>query len=269
MKNIADLAAEGGAGPKKKRKGNDGGPSTPRPEFLTRTLRLPTCFFSFLRKDDNFGARDDDWAVYREIDGADMEDEEEDDLSYLSSIEAKLLDHDPTFNQSSTYESLSTKQNALLTAFLRGGEPFTDDVRQSFQVHLNVERSRVPETWFQPHLAGLDSAGLGEIIGHILRELPVDQPRVQRGIYATGGSTLFPGLKTRLENDLRPTLPYGSAFSVLTPKRGEERLDAWMGMAEWSRTVADWSQVGTTKAEYEELGGEFIKEGPWGNWGSG
>lgn len=39
MKNIADLAAEGGAGPKKKRKGNDGEPSTPRPDFLSRTLR--------------------------------------------------------------------------------------------------------------------------------------------------------------------------------------------------------------------------------------
>lgn len=201
-----------------------------------------------------------------------MEDEEDDDVAYLASVEAKLLQHDPAFKAQDTYESRSTRQNALLTAFLRGGsdEPFrADDLAQSFQVHLNVERSRVPETWFQPHLAGLDSAGLGEIIGHILRELPApEQLRVQRGILATGGSTALPGLQARLENTLRPILPYQSDFRVLLPPRGEERVDAWKGMAEYSRTDA-FRQVSVTRAEYDEFGGEYVKEGAWGNWRTG
>ena len=32
------------------------------------------------------------------------------------------------------------------------------------RIHLNVERWRVPETWFSPSMAGVDSAGLGEVL---------------------------------------------------------------------------------------------------------
>jgi actin-related protein 5 len=244
--------------------------ATPVPIDWSKALTLIACLPA--PPDDGFGQKDDDWAVYREIDGADMEEDEEDDVAYLSSVEAKLLEHDPTFTAADTYESQSGRQNALLTAFLRGGsaEPYrADDLAQSFQLHLNVERSRVPETWFQPHLAGLDSAGLGEVIGHVLRELPEPtQARVQRGILATGGSTALPGLRVRLENTLRPILPYKSEFRILLSPTGDERVDAWKGMAAYSQTD-EFRQIGVTRAEYDEYGGEWIKEGAWGNWRTG
>lgn len=36
------------------------------------------------------------------------------------------------------------------------------------RIHLNVERWRVCETWFSPSMAGVDSAGLGEVLQNIL-----------------------------------------------------------------------------------------------------
>lgn len=36
------------------------------------------------------------------------------------------------------------------------------------RIHLNVERWRVCEAWFSPSMAGVDSAGLGEVIQNVL-----------------------------------------------------------------------------------------------------
>lgn len=43
------------------------------------------------------------------------------------------------------------------------------DVEGAHRLHLNVERWRVPETWFDPSQAGADCAGLGEVIEGVLR----------------------------------------------------------------------------------------------------
>lgn len=36
------------------------------------------------------------------------------------------------------------------------------------RIHLNIERWRVCEAWFSPTMAGVDSAGLGEVLQTIL-----------------------------------------------------------------------------------------------------
>lgn len=36
------------------------------------------------------------------------------------------------------------------------------------RIHLNVERWRVCESWFSPTMAGVDSAGIGEVLQNIL-----------------------------------------------------------------------------------------------------
>lgn len=36
------------------------------------------------------------------------------------------------------------------------------------RIHLSIERWRVCETWFAPSMAGVDSAGLGEVLQNVL-----------------------------------------------------------------------------------------------------
>ena len=36
------------------------------------------------------------------------------------------------------------------------------------RIHLNIERWRACETWFSPGMAGVDSAGLGEVVQNVL-----------------------------------------------------------------------------------------------------
>lgn len=45
------------------------------------------------------------------------------------------------------------------------------------QLHLNVERIRVPEAWFQPGMFGQDYAGIGEMAGWIMNGYEEEQRR--------------------------------------------------------------------------------------------
>lgn len=107
---------------------------------------------------------------------ADDSDEEEDEQTTLQEIESRLLSYDPAFTIDHTASRLALRKHQVLNAFVRGLAP--DDpidtydpssLEHNSQLHLNVERIRVPEVLFQPHMAGVDQAGLGEIIEHVLK----------------------------------------------------------------------------------------------------
>jgi actin-related protein 5 len=104
----------------------------------------------------------------------------------LVELEVKLLQHDPSFTEDDTANRRALKKTRLLNAFLRGMPPDAplsaydpSDPAQAAQIHLNIERIRVPEALYQPSIAGVDQAGLIEIIGHILKQFsPVDQAKL-------------------------------------------------------------------------------------------
>jgi len=92
--------------------------------------------------------------------------DEEDDFDQLKIVEQKLLQFDPTFTIEHTHAAISSQRSALLSAFKPVYED--GDLRGNARIHLTTERWRVCETWFSPNLAGVDSAGLGEIIQNVL-----------------------------------------------------------------------------------------------------
>jgi actin-related protein 5 len=93
-----------------------------------------------------------------------------------------LLKYDSNFHPNDTAARRAFAKQKLLNAFLRGMTP--DDPLDDYdaanpehqaQLHLNLERVRVPEVTFQPSLAGIDSAGLLEVIEHILRSFSAQE----------------------------------------------------------------------------------------------
>jgi hypothetical protein len=50
-----------------------------------------------------------------------------------------------------------------------------NDMGQTYQLHVNVERVRVPEVLFEPSIIGLDQAGLVETINDIVRTFDNNQ----------------------------------------------------------------------------------------------
>ena len=76
-------------------------------------------------------------------------------------------------------------------------------------------------------------------------------------MYVTGGCAKFDNFKERLERDLLAMRPFQSSFAVYSAKH--PILDAWYGARKWSLTPA-FQTHSVTRAEYEEKGGEYLKE---------
>jgi actin-related protein 5 len=218
--------------------------------------------------DDDFGADDADWGVYRTIaTGEQSDDDEDEDLNKeLKNLEAQLLKHDPDFTEESTREAQSDWTKSIIHAFLRGPYPFDpESQREANQIHLNVERIRVPEVVFQPSIAGIDQTGIIGIASGILNERLNDSPYrkdVLKDIFLTGGNTLFQGFEERLRSELRAVLPADEEIRV---RRAQDcLLDAWRGAAKWARSPKS-KQAFITRAEFMEKGGEYLKEHDLGN----
>ena len=214
--------------------------------------------------DDNFGANDEDWGVYRTVAiGDQSEDEEEEDLdSEMRKTEAQLLKYDPGFNESKTMAAQKDWTKSIMHAFLHGPRPFDSDSQQeTHQLHLNVERIRVPEVVFQPAIAGIDQAGIVDIaagmINHGMGNLE-DRLSILQDIFLTGGNTLFEGFEERLSNELRAVLPVN--ISKRIRQASDPLLDAWKGAAQWSKGP-EFHQDLVTRQEYSEKGSEYMKVG--------
>ncbi|QDS75576.1 hypothetical protein FKW77_006031 [Venturia effusa] len=238
MKTIANLASD--APTKKRRRGGD---------------------------DDTFGADDADWGVYRQVATGDQSDDEEEDLTVqLKAIEGQLLKFDPNFSEQSTLEAQLDWTKSTVHAYLRGPWPYDPESQQeNNQIHLNVERIRVPEVVFQPSIAGLDQSGVVEIISGILNERLGDsryREDILKDIFLTGGNTLFQGFEERLQKELQAVLPQSAPLRVRRAK--DPLLDAWRGAAQWAGEPSS-RQHFVTRAEFMERGGDYIKEHECGN----
>ena len=239
MKTLANLASDG---PKRYRRG--GG-----------------------QYDDDFGANDEDWGVYRTVatEPASDEEEEEDPSAALRSLEAELLRYDPEFTEKETFDAQSDWTKSLIHAFLRGARPFDpESQREAHQIHLNVERIRVPEVIFQPGIAGVDQAGLAEIVEGIVMGRPsaAEQQALLRDVFLTGGNTLFKGFEERLRRELRGVVEAGLEINVR--RAADPILDAWKGAAGWwSQTASSERDAATiTRDEYQEKGSDYFKVSP-------
>jgi actin-related protein 5 len=233
MKSIANLASDNPT--KKRRRGGD---------------------------DDNFGANDDDWGVYRQIaTGEGSDDEEEEDLGVsLKTLEADLLKYDPEFTDQHTLDAEKDWTKSLVHAFLRGPRPFDPGSQaEAHQLHLNVERIRVPEVIFQPSIAGLDQAGIVEIAADILTHRLNGvgaQEDFLKDIFLTGGNTLFQSFDERLREGLRAQLP--ADIALVTRRAKDPVLDPWRGAAKWAGS-SKWRAAAVSREEYLEKGAEYFK----------
>ncbi|BGP34011.1 Actin-related protein 5 [Rhodotorula toruloides] len=242
MKSIAGLAADEKAG--KKRKRND--------------------------QDDGFGRSDADWAIYREIGTGDDSEDEEDEQEALKTVEARLLEHDPNFTLDDTAQRQAMRKNQLINAFVHGLAPDDpldtydpENVEHTSQLHVNVERVRVPEVIWQPHMAGLDQAGLTEVVEHVLKGFSEsERRRLAQNIFVTGGNTLVPNFDARLRLSLQPSLPVGHPLNIVRPY--DVHLDAWRGLSKWSASSSG-RKAFVTRAEYDEKGADWFKGHGWGN----
>ncbi|KDO25900.1 actin-like protein 2 [Saprolegnia parasitica CBS 223.65] len=71
-------------------------------------------------------------------------------------------------------------------------------------VKLGRERFEATEALFQPHLIGVEGAGLSDMVFDMCQKAEIDiRPELYKNIVLSGGSTMYPGLPSRLEKDIK------------------------------------------------------------------
>lgn len=71
-------------------------------------------------------------------------------------------------------------------------------------IKVGGEQFGAPEALFQPHLIDKESVGIAEMLFNTIQSAPIDtRPEFYKYIVLSGGSTMYPGLPSRLERELK------------------------------------------------------------------
>jgi len=72
------------------------------------------------------------------------------------------------------------------------------------EINVGAERFEAPEALFNPSLIGCEQKGLGEMLFDVIQKSEMDvRPELYKHIVLSGGSTMYPGLPSRLEKEMR------------------------------------------------------------------
>lgn len=71
-------------------------------------------------------------------------------------------------------------------------------------IRVGGERFGAPEALFQPHLINVDGVGVAELLFNTIQAADIDtRPEFYKHIVLSGGSTMYPGLPSRLEREIK------------------------------------------------------------------
>ncbi|KAF3307835.1 Arp2/3 complex subunit, actin nucleation center [Orbilia oligospora] len=142
-------------------------------------------------------------------------------------------------------------------------------------IRIGSERFEAPECLFQPHLVDCDQEGLGEFLFSTIQSAEVDvRSSLFKAIVLSGGSSMYPGLPSRLEKELKqlwltrvlngdPTRLNKFKVRVEDPPR--RRHLVFMGGSVLGNIMAENEGMWITKAEWEEQGKRALEKlGPRG-----
>lgn len=87
-------------------------------------------------------------------------------------------------------------------------------------IKVGSERFEAPEALFQPHLVDVESPGVGELLFNTIQAADIDiRAELYKHIVLSGGSSMYPGLPTRLEKEVK------QLYLQKVLKGDESRLD--------------------------------------------
>lgn len=71
-------------------------------------------------------------------------------------------------------------------------------------IKVGGERFEAPEALFQPHLINVEGQGIAELVFSTIQAATIDMRSVlYKHIVLSGGSTMYPGLPSRLEREIK------------------------------------------------------------------
>ncbi|KAK9353615.1 actin family [Lipomyces doorenjongii] len=137
-------------------------------------------------------------------------------------------------------------------------------------IKIGSERFEAPECLFQPHLVDVEQPGIAEFLFNTIQSADVDvRSSLYRAIVLSGGSSMYPGLPSRLEKELKQLwltkVLNGdparlSKFKVRIEDPPRRRHMVFLGGAVLANIMADKEHMWISKDEWEEQGPRILEK---------
>ncbi|KAJ7536019.1 hypothetical protein O6H91_12G054000 [Diphasiastrum complanatum] len=137
-------------------------------------------------------------------------------------------------------------------------------------IKVGAERFQAPEALFKPELIDMEGDGLSDLVFRCIQEMDIDnRMTLYQHIVLSGGSTMYPGLPSRLEKEIRDlylqTVLKGNKESL---KRFKLRIEdpprrkhmVYLGGAVLAGIMKDTPEFWITRQEYEEEGFRCLRK---------
>jgi len=123
-------------------------------------------------------------------------------------------------------------------------------------ISIGAERFRCPEVLFQPSLIGKESDGIHSLTFNSIGACDID---IRRSLYEntvlSGGSTMFPGIESRLQHEIRQLAPSNVKVKVIAA--AERKYSVWIGGSILS-SLQSFKEMWITKEHYDESGPAIV-----------
>lgn len=117
---------------------------------------------------------------------------------------------------------------------------------------------QTPEAMFQPHLCGLESQGIQNLIWDAIQKCDIDiKVDLGRNVILSGGTTMFDHFSDRLQLELKNLAPAGMATKIKVFAPAERKVSVWAGGSILAELPSFTNQL-ISKAEWEEVGPKLI-----------
>lgn len=158
------------------------------------------------------------------------------------------------------YDVVTEQKLAQETTFLV--EPYT--LPDGRVIKVGGERFEASEALFQPHLINVEGQGMAESVFSAIQAAEMDiRQDLYRHIVLSGGSTMYPGLPSRLEREIRQLYlervlkgdtERFAKFKIRIEDPPRRKDMVFIGGAVLANVMKDREDFWMTKAEYEEKG---------------
>ncbi|CAG9989367.1 unnamed protein product [Clonostachys byssicola] len=124
-------------------------------------------------------------------------------------------------------------------------------------ITVGKERLLTPEVLFQPHLMGFNGeAGIHQLAAaSIAKSDEVIREILYGNIVLAGGSSMFPGIESRMQAEMTRLVPSPAKVGVHAP--AERKHSAWIGGAMLS-SLSTFRSMCILAAEYDEIGPSIV-----------
>lgn len=139
-------------------------------------------------------------------------------------------------------------------------------------IKVGGERFEAPEALFQPHLINVEGQGIAELVFNTIQAADIDmRPELYKRIVLSGGSTMYPGLPSRLEREikqlylervLKNDIDKLSKFKIRIDDPPRRKDMVFIGGAVLAGLNKNKDEFWMSKQEYQEMGLKVLSK--WG-----